>query len=456
VTEALMRQLETAPPDRQILLIVTLAERNDDAVLPVLLQTAQKAHDSVRAAALNVLGRAGNVTCVPTLLEIAAASDGDLADAAKRALQSLPGAGVNENLAGRLPKADGKLRRLLIELVGLRRIEAMSELIKAADDSDPQIRSAALAALGSTVGPQNLSVLIQRVAAPTDPQDATAAQQALRAASIRMPDRDECVDQLAAAMSRAPLSAQNALLDIIGSVGGQRALESVAKGARDRSPELRDTASRLLGEWMTADAAPVLLQLAKSDGDEKYKVRALRGYIRIARQFVFPAQERADMCRAALQAATRDAERSLVLEVLEQNPSPETFRLALEAARQASLKDAATKTALAIAQKLAGQTTDIQDLLKQIGQTPVKIEIVEAEYGAGANVKDVTEALRQHVRDLPWVILPSASYNASFGGDPAPGSPKQLKVRYRLNDKSGEVSLPENAAIILPMPEKSS
>jgi hypothetical protein len=390
------------------------------------------------------------------LLEIATGGTGERAEAAKLALQALPGTGVNENLAGRLPKADGQLRRLLIELVGLRRIAAVAELIKAADDSDPQVRASALAALGSTVGPQDLSVLIERVVAPTHPPDAAAAQQALRTASVRMPDRDACVNQLMEAMSRAPLPAQNALLEIIGSVGGQRALASVAQAADNRAPELRDTASRLLGEWMTADAAPVLLQLAKDGDDDRYKVRALRGYIRIARQFTFPAQERAEMCRAALQAATRDAERKLVLEVLEQNPSLETMRLAVDVARQPSLRDPASQTALAIAQKLAGNVPDLKALLEQIGQVPVKVEIVAAEYGAGANVKDVTAALRQYVRDLPWVILPSTSYNASFGGDPAPGSPKQLKVRYRLNDKSGEVSLPENAAIILPMPEKSS
>ena len=32
-----------------------------------------------------------------------------------------------------------------------------------------------------------------------------------------------------------------------------------------------------------------------------------------------------------------------------------------------------------------------------------------------------------------------------------PGTPKQLKIRYRLNGKAGEVSFPENATILLPM-----
>ena len=51
------------------------------------------------------------------------------------------------------------------------------------------------------------------------------------------------------------------------------------------------------------------------------------------------------------------------------------------------------------------------------------------------------------------IVLPGTSYNAGFGGDPAPGVPKELKIQYRINGKPGKVSLPENAMIMLPVPE---
>ena len=83
----------------------------------------------------------------------------------------------------------------------------------------------------------------------------------------------------------------------------------------------------------------------------------------------------------------------------------------------------------------------------------VKLEIVKAEYGSGATQKDVTDVLQKQVGDLPLITLVSASYNTSFGGDPLPGSAKQLKVQYRINGKSGESSFAEDALIILPMPK---
>ncbi len=451
VTEALLAQVGKASDDRQAPLILALAQRDDDAVLPAILQTAKNGSPRSRTVAIEVLQRVGDASCVPTLLAAALESDAELAQAAKASLAGLAGTQVDEDLTARLSQADGETRRLLIELVGLRRINAISALRAAVDDSDQPIRAAALAALGATVGPGDLSILVTRAAAPKNSEDTEAARQALRAACVRMPDREACAEQLAAAMSQATVPTQCALLEILAEVGGKKALESVGTAAADQNPELRDTASRLLGGWMTVDAAPVLLELAKTSSDERYQVRALRGYIRIVRQFVIPLDERAEMCRAALAAATRDPERELVLDVLERYPSVATLGLAVEVAKTPSLKDAATKTSLAIAQKLGGSSADVQELLAQVGQDPVKVEIIKAEYGAGDKRKDVTRDLQRRVGKLPLVVLP-ASYNASFGGDPAPGVRKKLDVQYKINDKQGEASFEENAAIILPMP----
>jgi len=143
----------------------------------------------------------------------------------------------------------------------------------------------------------------------------------------------------------------------------------------------------------------VLLGLATTASDAKYEIRALRGTFRLVRQFTLPDEQRAEMCRAALRAAKRDAEKQLVLEVLERYPSVETLKLAVELAKTPSLKKEASATSLAIAQKIGGNAVDVQKLLVQVGQGPVKVEILKAEYGAGTKFVDVTETIRKHVRD---------------------------------------------------------
>ncbi len=453
VTKALVSALEKNTADRQALLMFALSERNDDAVLPVILETAKNGPKTVRPVAVEVLAKAGDVSCVPTLLEIATGADLELAAAAKGALENLADDKVDDEVATRLNSADGPLRLVLIELAGLRRVDAAATLIAAADDSDAKIRHAALAALGSTIGPDELTVLIKRVVSPKHSEDTEAAQRALRAACIRMPDREACAKDLFSAMSRAPIDAKCALLETIGSVGGETALQSVAAAAQGKQPELRDTASQLLGKWMTADAAPVLFVMAKNESENKYRIRALRGYIRIARQFRLPDNERMDMCRKALQLADRDAERKLILQVLERYPNGESLAMAVSAAETPSIKTEATNTALAIARKVGGSDVDMDKLLQQIGQGPIDLKIIKAEYGAGNTFKDVTEVLRKHAGSVPLIVLSSPSYNAALGGDPTPGVVKKLKIQYQVGGKTGQVSLSENSPILLPVPK---
>ncbi len=450
VTGALLTEIERTSPQRQANLLLALADRGDASSLPAVLSIAKNGSTEARTAALNVVRRLGDASCVADLLEIAAEDDAEVAQAAKATLENLPGQEVNDALVARMDQAQGKVRRVLLELVGLRRIPAVPALLKAADDPDDQIRVAALAALGETVGLEDLDVLLNRVVKPSK-GDTAAATQALRAASVRMPDREACAEKLATAMEDAPLDAQRTILESLSAMGGPRALQAMRSAAMSAQPELQDTASQLLGGWMTVDAGPVLLELAKTADDGRYQVRAVRGYIRLARQFTMPEEDRVTMCREAMQVAQRDVDKKLVLEVLERYPSRGTLKLAIEAAKDPALKDDAERVTLAIAQAVGG-TSDVQELLKLIGQTPVRLEIVKAEYGSGNQWTDVTSVLQKHEHDLPLIVLPSTSYNASFGGDPTPSVRKQLKIQYRIDGKASQITLPENAAILLPKP----
>jgi HEAT repeat protein len=453
VADALVAQLANIPPDRAALVLAAFADRNDSAVSPAVLSVAKSGPKQIRAAAIGVIGRLGDASSLSTLLELATDPDAEVAQAAKSAMAGLADEKVNSEVVARLSKAEGKTLPILIEVVGQRRIDATPALVKAVGHADAAVRGAALTALGVTVGPKELSVLISAVVSPKNPNDTAVAQKALRAACVRMPDGEACATELAAAIARAPVATRPVLLETLGEMGGAKALETIAAAVKGSDAELQDTGSRVLGEWMSLDAAPVLLDLAKTAPSDKYQVRAMRGYIRLARQFSKSDQQRAEMCQHALEASGRPAEQQLVLTVLERYPSPDGLKVAIKARQTPALKDEATRVTLAIIQKLGDKAGDPRELLSKIDLDPVKVEIIKAEYGAGAKQKDVTEALQQHVGPLPLITLPSPSFSASFGGDPVPGTAKQLKIRYRINGKAGEASFAEDSIVMLPMPK---
>jgi HEAT repeat protein len=452
VADAIAGEVTRTSRDRAALLLSALADRKDGYVPEAIVKAAKSGAAPLRVAAINALGRAGEASALSTILEAATDKDAEVVSAAKAALIALPGEKVNAEIAARLAKADGKSLVVLIEAAGQRRVPAEETLIKSLDHREPEIRRAALAALGETVGPKNLSVLIARVIGGADKADAQSARAALKAACIRMPDREATAAQLAAALPRASADDKAILLEILGEMGGKKALDTIAAAVRSGDEKLQDAGSRLLGEWLDVDAAPVLLDLAKTASSDKYQVRALRGYIRLARQFAKSDEERARMCQIALEAARRPEEQKLVLGVLQSYPSVETLKVALAARETTGLKDDATRTAMAIAQRIGGKN-DVRKFLADAGVEPVKLEIIKAEYGAGSNKRDVTKTLQQRAGELPLIVLPKPTFNDSFGGDPAPGTPKQLTIHYRLNGKAADASFAENAAILLPMPK---
>ena len=453
VDKAMAAELVDTSPDRAALLVQALADRPDTVDVSVVLKAAQSGDKQVRLSAIDALQRVGDGSCLSALLDMASDSDSDLAASAQQTLAVLPGKDIDRSIGARLSKADGEQYRNLLRLVGQRRINVVDDVQKALQSSDRDVRHAALVALGETVSLKQMSVLVSQVVRPSHAEDAAVAERALKAASVRMPDRETCATELTAALGRAPSSAKSVFLEILADVGGTKALATLASAAKSSDAQLQDAGSRLLGTWNSVAAAPVLLDLANTGPAEKYRVRALRGYLGLARKFAMPDAQRAEMCQNAFEATRRSSEHKLALDVLKLHPSVEGLRLAVNAMKtKPALKAEATAAVMAIAQKVGGKGVDVQTLLSGVGLDKLRLEIVKAEYGAGAKQKDVTGILRKQANGLPLITLASG-YNSSFGGDPVPGVPKRLTVRYRMNGKSGEASFKENAPILLPMPQ---
>jgi hypothetical protein len=155
-------------------------------------------------------------------------------------------------------------------------------------------------------------------------------------------------------------------MDQLRVIGGPAALAAVEQAAQGDTDLLKDYATRALGEWLDTSAAPILLTLARSEGSSKYGIRAMRAYVRLARQFAMPEEVRVQMCRTVLQEAARDAEKTLVLEVLERYPSVAMLKLAVAATKEPALKADATRVAKAVARKLGAQSPEVKAVMQQL------------------------------------------------------------------------------------------
>ncbi len=329
VEAALVDELDAAATagaaGRAVILIDVLVERNGGgaggSLVTVLGRIAAETEKPVRLAAIEALGRVGDATAAGTRLSMLTDDDPRLAAATRDALAILPGEAVDREIVKRLADADAATLAGLVELVGRRRIAAVGELLPLVTHADSRVRTAAITALGPTVDLANLEVLVSAATAPADATEGEVARTALREASVRMPDREACAAILARPLATAGASSKLMLLDVLGEVGGSEALAVLATAASSGDQPLEDAATRILGKWMTADAAPVLYEIAAATPGGPFKTRALRGYLRIARQFTLPDAERAAMCRKALAVARDEADRKAVAEILDRYPA---------------------------------------------------------------------------------------------------------------------------------------
>jgi len=356
VTDILLAQQGRAAPGRQALLILALADRDDPKARDALMQAAKSGADAVRIAAIGGLARIAPDSCVPVLIDAALAENPELAETAIAALADLPSKQVDDTAVAQLQKAQGNARLVWIDLAGRRHVEATAPvLLKAMDDPDAKIRTAALTALGETIAVGQLPMLIARALETEKADEAKAAGAAVRAACTRMADREACADKVLSMMPSASARSKGVLLNLLVTIGGQKSLQAVAAAAKDADFEVRDAAYRALGEWPSLDAGPVLLDLVKS-GDEKFQVRALRGYIRTCRQFNMPDQERLAMFRQLLPLCQRADEKRLALDILKRVLSAESLALAMEHLGSPATREAAASVAVTISDKLVGSS----------------------------------------------------------------------------------------------------
>jgi HEAT repeat protein len=354
-TGELVKQLDALPPARQILLLHVLGNRGDASALPAIIEAANSDDHKMLFAAVGVLGTLGDASVVPILLQAAVSGDEDLAIIARDSLALLSGKDVDNQLANRLENSDGQERLVLVDIAGRRGIhQVIPLLLKYVSSADPELQNSAIDGLGMTVGLKDFPQLLDQMLAMASTPSATPMKEALRKACQRMGDQDAASQVLLDRMTDASPAAQTELMDLLIYVGGQQALAGAQAAAAGDDDAAANAATQALGRWLTPDAAPVLLELAKS-GNSAYRVRCLRGYIRIIRQFGMRPGQRLQMIKLAFAAASRDEERKLVLDTLTRFPLPQGLKMIIPHLGNSSLSEAASNAAVKIGEKIVNQ-----------------------------------------------------------------------------------------------------
>lgn len=385
IVSALLDVCPNLPENRQALLIAALGDRADDTsrklVLPYALELIRNGDAALLEAAIRVSGRSGKIDPMAAYDALAALyqSEKDVPfDTVVEAVVALPndlGGKPAELVAGKtsdeiLNLTDRQKKALLAQMkvLELRRIVSSSPdllAIASIDGIDPEIRDHAVAALSEIVTLDEWNLLVQAL---QQEQDEQKVDWYLRAASTRLP-REDCAKTVVSMYEASDKAGKEKLLSLLKQIGGRTALAAVVKAASD--PEMADKATEVLGQWNTPeDAAPLAaacLKLAKTS--PKYKTRAIRAYIRIARQFELTDEQRIQMARVAFDTAARPEDKQLIFEIFKRMIDIGSVQAALSYTDQPEFSEDACQAAVFIAEKIQGTSPELKDAMNKVLET---------------------------------------------------------------------------------------
>lgn len=403
IVRTIVPVLPTLSPDRQGTVLESLAGCRDGDAVAEAEKLAQKfAKDTaappiLRLAAARTLGTVNKSENVSLLLTMATESDTTAAAAISGNDDSAAIAAAISTAAFvslvRLtdPKTDdtivsyvaskGKLDTVSIRLAKERRITGITPLLEkeVANTSSP-LRSEAIDAVGETATLSSLPSVAKFLDTAKSDEETKQIIVTLSAICARMPQK-ESIDVVAGLLT-GPYSdkVKVAAVELMRTIGGAKAIEIVTELVfSSPNPVLVDRATQTLGIWDSPDTmdeiAAALLRVAKSAKDNRDRVRGVRGYIRLARQFLFPEDKRIAMIHESFNVAQRNEDKALIFAIFGRYPSEPMLQAAMKYVSIPTFTEEACEAAVAVAEKLQNKSSATATAMQRVMDMTVKPEL---------------------------------------------------------------------------------
>lgn len=390
--------LSTLDADDQVILLRVLGERGDPAAAGALASASKSENEAVRAAALEALGTAGDPESLEALAEAAATYSGDAQKIARASLAKLPGDEVDAALKKLASGGKGTLRAEAIGALAQRGlVSATPMLLEATRDQDSQVRGAAIGALGTLAGPDDLQALVARLLQSDADEDRPALIEAIGKLFYRIPSVSARAKPLLERYGAASPKSQAALLALLGKSGAPEALARLQSTAKSSEPPLLDAAVAALAAWPDPSGMPALRDFIRTTSNPDYQQAVLKGYIRLAQVADDPTAAYLDI----LKHVTTVNDRKRVLESLGLHAdSPEALGVAMKYLEDQPLQAAAGLAALRIAYRL--RSSHEQLARESLHKVLATVDHEDVHNRAQEVLNDL-DKYKDHI--LTWVVI---------------------------------------------------
>lgn len=344
--------------------IELVAVRRVHSALPALLQAAVDPNPALATASLKALGDLAGEAEIPAMLGVLLKTQAtDAAETALASLCSRLGRPVTGNVViqkaayGDLP--DGPAADVTAKVAGMIKTGALS-----VDASNRNF--------GDPAGGCVKRLCVQYIVNGQPVTRTVNENETVRFALNVVPPA--VADALCAVLPQATGAAKLALLRVLRSAGGPKALAALRASATDPNAEVKETALRALCDWDTAEVLPDMVQFARTTTDKKWKILALRAQLRLIPLQEATTAEKLAALKEAMALIERTEEKRLALAALAEIPSAGSLALVVPFLGAGGLKEEAGIAAVAISEKIVGKyPSEVAGALKQVSTNNKKL-----------------------------------------------------------------------------------
>lgn len=325
-------QLAVVAPDIQVLLLQALADRGDPVTLSIVTAGLQSTEALVRYACIEALGKLGNETSVPLLVNTLLSQDPEAVERSRESLVDMADMSVSAALIELYGRGDDDTRTAIAPILAARQAtDAIPNLLNAAANQVGEVRSSANQALGLLARADDLNQLVALFYEADSEVAREESVQALGKLCRRIGPSEERSTIRAAIYIDAPTALTRcAALELFRDLGDDTLLPLVISACTDTESIVRATGVDVLAGWPNASPLEEVVRLAEESTDDVTRIAALNGYIRMLRMPSdrTPAQQLARFEHAITLADSDPDTLIAILAGLSEIASPEALALA--------------------------------------------------------------------------------------------------------------------------------
>lgn len=283
---------------------------------PIGLTAAfQRAKGETRALLFAAIARRADANTT-LLVQSLADADENIRRDAGLALRNKTGTPVDAEIAKLLVVPEAQAAAL--DLLAARRARSQAAAVMPLINTP--VSKQAFVALGALAGEKEVEQLIAAAVASKDDAFRDQAVKAISAAAPRLADNSRCL----VALANVPVLFRPTALSLLPAFGGKTALDTVVAATKYDDADSRGAAVRALAEWRDESAVEPLLALCRGT-DEKVRVLAARGAVRVIEKAELDKEEKAALLKKVIEAAPRAEEKQqaqAALQGLDKKPEP--------------------------------------------------------------------------------------------------------------------------------------